>query len=106
IGLLQESIAKDQTFDILTGVAGYLCALSGFHEVTGSSAARRGVFACAEHLLANAQTAPQGIAWDTMPSQSHAPLTGFSHGVAGIVYALLRAGALTGEERFYDGAAK
>jgi len=106
IGLSQDSIAKDQTFDILGGAAGYLCALSGFHEVTGSSVARRSVGACAEHLLTNAQTAPQGIAWNTMPSQSHAPLTGFSHGVSGVAYALLRAGALTGEERFFEAAAK
>ena len=106
IGLLQDSIAKDQIFDILGGVAGYLCALGSFHEVTGSSVARRSLTACAEHLLTNAQTAPQGIAWDTMPSQSHSPLTGFSHGVSGVAYALLRAGALTGEERFYEGAAR
>jgi class II lanthipeptide synthase len=105
IGLLQDSIAKDRTFDILGGAAGYLCALSSFHEVTGSSVARQGAVACAEHLLTSAQTAPQGIAWNTMPSQSHAPLTGFSHGVSGVAYALLRAGALTGEERFYEGAA-
>ncbi len=106
IGLLQDSIAKDQTFDILSGAAGYLCVLSNFHELTGSSIARRSIVACAEHLLANAQTMSPGIAWETMPSQSHAPLTGFSHGVSGIAYALLRAGVATGDERFYDGAAK
>ncbi len=105
IGLLQESIAKDQTYDILSGAAGYLCVLCGFHDVTGSSEAFRGIVACADHLLANAQSAPQGIAWNTMPSQSHAPLTGFSHGVSGIAYALLRAGEVTGDERFYEAAA-
>jgi len=106
IGLLQDSIDKDRTFDILSGAAGYLCVLSSFHEVTGSPAAMRSIGACAEHLLANAQTMPQGIAWEAMPSQSHAPLTGFSHGVSGAAYALLRAGVLTGEERFYEGAIK
>src|SRR5262245_7727890 len=106
IGLLQDGIAKDRTFDIIGGAAGYLCVLGGFYEVTGSSIARLSVVACAEHLLANAQTMPQGIAWEMLPSQSHAPLTGFSHGVSGIAYALLRAGVLTGEERFYEAAAK
>jgi type 2 lantibiotic biosynthesis protein LanM len=106
IGLLQDAIAKDRTFDIIGGVAGYLCVLGAFYEVTGSSIAMRSISACAEHLLANAQTVPNGIAWETMPSQSYAPLTGFSHGVSGISYALLRAGVLTGEDRFYEAATK
>ena len=106
IGLLRDSIAKDRNFDILSGVAGYLCVLSGFYELTGSSLAKQSIFACAEHILSNARTMERGIAWDTMPSQSHAPLSGFSHGASGIAYSLLRAGALTDEERFLEGAAK
>jgi type 2 lantibiotic biosynthesis protein LanM len=106
ICLLLSSISRDRAFDILGGAAGYLCALTAFHELTGSAVARENVIACAEHLLDNARPMAQGIAWETMPSQSHAPLTGFSHGAAGIAYALLRAGVLTGEERFYDAACR
>ncbi len=99
---LQERIARDQALDIMAGAAGYLCVLSDFYRITQSSVARQGIVACAEHLLANARSLPQGVAW--VSAEANAPLTGFSHGASGIAHALLRAGELTGDERFYRAA--
>lgn len=42
---------------------------------------------------------PQGLAWDS-PFPARGPLTGFSHGAAGIAWALLELAAATGENRF------
>ena len=102
IASLQGSIARDRAFDIIGGAAGYLCVLSDYYQITRSSIARQSAIACAEHLLAKAQRFPQGIGW--ISPGANAPLTGFSHGVSGIAYALLRAGELTGDERFFRAA--
>jgi type 2 lantibiotic biosynthesis protein LanM len=102
IASLPEGIARDQAFDIMAGAAGYLCVLCDFYRITQSSIARQSALACAEHLLANGRVDSEGIAW--LSPESIGPLTGFSHGVSGIAYALLRAGELTGNERFYRAA--
>ncbi|MGH2506081.1 MAG: lanthionine synthetase LanC family protein, partial [Ktedonobacteraceae bacterium] len=58
---------------------------------------------CGDHLLAQAQTMETGIAWETLKSAKQ-PLTGFSHGAAGIAFSLLTLSALTGEARFRQAA--
>ena len=52
-----------------------------------------------ERLLATAKEMPRGLAWPT-PMEAKAPLTGFSHGTAGIAWALLELAVLTGDDRF------
>src|SRR5438270_801706 len=44
-----------------------------------------------------------GLGWEP-PFTSHGPLTGFSHGTAGISWALLELAAKTGEQRFQAAA--
>ena len=53
---------------------------------------------CGDRLLATAQTMATGIGWKTamMPQ----PLAGFSHGAAGMAWALLQLATVTGIERF------
>jgi lantibiotic modifying enzyme len=49
--------------------------------------------------LAKQQPQANGVAWTTHIEASQ-PLTGFSHGAAGIAWALLKLAAITGQERF------
>lgn len=92
-------IELDGTFDILSGSAGAILNLLAFHHATGSEAALGVARQCADHILAHARTMERGVAWDSKLPISR-PLTGFSHGTAGIGHALLELAAATGEERF------
>jgi lantibiotic modifying enzyme len=58
---------------------------------------------CGDRLIARAQAMEHGIGWVTL-SVPTKPLAGFSHGAAGIAWALLELAALTGEERFQAAA--
>jgi lantibiotic modifying enzyme len=72
------------------------------HRETGDAQALDRVAQCGQHLLAQRLSAGHGRgAWKTVAEQ---PLTGFSHGAAGIAYALLRLYAAT-TDRAYLAAA-
>src|SRR5262249_34233481 len=64
-----------------------------------SPSLRRLAARCGDHLIARARPMPQGVGW-VPPFPSAGPLTGFSHGTAGISWALLELAARTGEGRF------
>jgi type 2 lantibiotic biosynthesis protein LanM len=92
-------IEIDETFDILSGSAGAILNLLAFHHATGSEAALGVARRSADHILAHARTMERGVAWDSKLPVSR-PLTGFSHGAAGIGHALLELAATTGEEKY------
>lgn len=124
--LTRERIAGDDRLDVMSGSAGAILALlvldrelgdrggDGAEQATPLELA----VACGEHLLA-ARISHAGLppAWPGPGGRP--PLTGFSHGAAGISYALLRlfertgrdqlrAAALAGvefERRLYDAGA-
>ena len=105
IETLPESIGQDQDMDIIGGAAGCLISLINLYKLKPSeqtfTAARR----CGDHLLAKALTMEHGIAWmNGLPAS--APLAGFSHGTAGIAWALSSLADLTGEERYQAAALK
>jgi type 2 lantibiotic biosynthesis protein LanM len=87
-------ISRDTELDIVSGCAGALLGLVALHEVCPSPLWRDRVQQCVERLL-SAQT-PTG-AW---PSR----LTGFSHGAAGMAYALVRAHELLSDDRALQAA--
>jgi lantibiotic modifying enzyme len=104
-------IAADDRFDVTSGCAGALLALlvlereladAGEEAGSGPSPLERAV-ACGERLLA-AQVSRDGLppAWPGPAGRP--PLTGFAHGAAGIVAALLRLAARTGREDFLSAA--
>ncbi len=94
-----QLIATDDTLDVIGGCAGAIAALSVLCQVSPSDALQRAAVACGEHLLAKQQPQAHGVAWTTHIGASQ-PLTGFSHGAAGIAWALLKLAALSGQERF------
>ncbi len=101
VELIPPLLAQDTTFDVLSGAAGAAAALLTLDAVRPSSRAFDVAAACAEHLLAYAQPVPGGIGWaaDGLP-----PLTGFTHGAAGIAWSLLGIAHRTGDDRFRHAA--
>lgn len=97
--LLEEN-AGTQGWDVLSGCAGVIPVLLTLHARHGETymldlAVRHGNL-----LLQSAQKHDSGWSWDTLQSSGGRNLTGFSHGTAGIGWALLELWAKVGEEKF------
>jgi len=100
---LQTRIEEDRHFDVISGAAGCIATMMVCSAHGGSSRALELARRCGEHLLAHAARLPSGWAWRS-PIESDGPLTGFSHGAAGIGWALARLAEWTGQERFRTAA--
>jgi type 2 lantibiotic biosynthesis protein LanM len=98
-GRLTELLEQDESWDVITGSAGCLAVLLALHRATGSERALAGAIRCGERLLAAARPEGDGIGWIT-PGAVARPLSGFSHGTAGIAWALASLARATGDERF------
>jgi len=92
-------IDEDDQLDIIGGAAGCILPLIGLHQVTGSTAALDAAVRCGTLLAARATRQERGVAWRT-PRFGRRPLVGFSHGVAGIAFALTRLAVTSGQDRF------
>lgn len=100
---LPPLIEQDERLDVIGGAAGCLAALLALHRHTGSPRALDLAVQCGDRLIARAQPAQGGLAW-VVPFMGPRPLTGFSHGAAGIAWALLQLAAATDEDRFRQAA--
>jgi len=96
------AIAADQLFDIMAGAAGAILGLLVLHEVTADPAVLEQAATCGHHLLNHRITSDTGFRTWVTPDEK--PLTGFSHGAAGIAYALLRLYETTQEAAFLAAA--
>jgi type 2 lantibiotic biosynthesis protein LanM len=98
-----DHINNDKTFDIIAGSAGTILGLlTCYHANGGNGKILDMAVYCGNHLLKNRSTTKSGFkAWNTM---DNIPLLGFSHGAAGIAYALLKLYQATGNKEFYDTA--
>lgn len=93
---LPPLIDQDQDLDWIGGSAGCLCALLGLAETSDSPDLLPLIDRCGEQLVAKAQPMNQGVGWSTFADTP--PLSGFSHGGAGIILALLRLYGRTGDD--------
>ncbi|MBI4277938.1 MAG: type 2 lantipeptide synthetase LanM, partial [Armatimonadetes bacterium] len=94
--ITRDRIAADHVLDVVGGAAGAILGLLGVHAMTGDSDALERARACGRHLVTAQTATPSGHrAW---PAADGKFMTGFSHGAAGIAYALLRLYRATGEE--------
>ncbi|MEQ9482050.1 type 2 lanthipeptide synthetase LanM family protein [Coleofasciculus sp. F4-SAH-05] len=100
---LTELIEKDEQFDIIGGAAGCIGSLLSLYHSHPSQPILDTAIQCGDHLLACAQKMAVGMGWKPV-GMGKKPLTGFSHGAAGIAWALLKLAAVTGEERFQEAA--
>ena len=96
---LMPLIEKDEQYDIIGGAAGCVAGLLGLYRVMASDRTLDAALRCGRRLVEKAQEMPQGVGW-LVKGMGPTPLTGFSHGAAGIAWALLELAALTGEKIF------
>jgi lantibiotic modifying enzyme len=97
-----ELSGADKKLDVVVGAAGAILGLLSLYRASGDSAVLAKAVACGEHLLSH-RVSHNGAAkaWQTV---GDIPLTGFSHGAAGIAYALLRLHAVTGNDAYRQAA--
>ena len=88
VNLLPDLIEKDQNFDIIGGAAGCIGGLLTLYRERPSKKTLTVAMQCGDHLLTHAQRMELGCGW-VIPRISPKPLAGFSHGNAGIAWALL-----------------
>ena len=105
---LIESLAHSETnqqgLDVISGSAGVVPVLLELHRQFTRDwlldfAIRQG-----EHLLNTAHKRDEGWSWKTLEMSTRDDLTGFSHGTAGIAWALLELFQATGEQRWRHAA--
>ncbi len=103
VELLPQLIEQDRQFDIIGGAAGCIGSLLALYKYKPDHRTLAAAIKCGEQLVNQAQPMKFGIGWSaTMAEQQ--PLAGFSHGGAGIAWALLELASLTGDKRFQDAA--
>jgi lantibiotic modifying enzyme len=99
--LRPERLLVDEGVDLVGGVTGLIGPLL----LAGTSRAQELAVLCGERLL-TLQLDSGGWAENAAATQRKPPLTGFSHGAAGMAAALARLFRATGESRFAEGAAR
>jgi lantibiotic modifying enzyme len=103
--LLERLTPEDQlreSLDVISGSAGAIPALLDMHRSHPHDLLLRLALKYGEHLLSTANRGSIGWSWSTLNTERD--LTGFSHGTAGIGWALLELYHRTREERFRVGA--
>ena len=103
VGALPQMIEEDRQFDIISGAAGCILCLLCHARMAPSGGALAAAKLCGDHLLAHSVTTEHGPAW-LNPAFGKRPLTGFSHGVAGIAYALSQLADATTRRRYRNAA--
>lgn len=101
--LLPELIEQDTYLDLLSGVAGSLTALCVLYSVAPSAELVAIAIQCGDHLLRYASQCG-GESLPRTQEFASRPLTGLSHGAAGMALSLFRLAEISGETRFREGA--
>jgi type 2 lantibiotic biosynthesis protein LanM len=100
VAALPPLIAADTSYDIIGGAAGCIGALAVLYRRRPSDGTLQAAIACGDHLLTSAERLESGMVGWSKSMALQRPLTGFSHGAAGIAWALLEVAALSGLGRF------
>ncbi|HYL42968.1 MAG TPA: type 2 lanthipeptide synthetase LanM family protein, partial [Ktedonobacteraceae bacterium] len=97
-----EAIAGDTALDVIAGSAGTILGLLALYEIAPRQAILDRAAMCGQHLLRVRTPGAGGYhVWSTLQGK---PATGFSHGAAGIIYALLRLYATTQDRELFSAA--
>jgi type 2 lantibiotic biosynthesis protein LanM len=96
---LPGRIADDRALDVIGGSAGCALALLRLHACRPSERVLTAAALCGDLLIERAQPQEHGLAWWT-PGAGSQPLTGVSHGAAGMAWALAELASATADERY------
>jgi type 2 lantibiotic biosynthesis protein LanM len=99
-----ELVEADHHLDIIAGAGGAILGLLALYELTADEEVLQRALLCARHLLSQRIEIEKGAsAW-----LGHGGIvrTGFSHGAAGIAYALLRLYSVTQQQEFLEAASE
>ncbi len=99
VELLPSLIERDEQLDIISGAAGCIGGLLSLYHCSKSQHALTTAINCGNHIISQAKQKEQGIGW-VSKNMEETILTGFSHGAAGIAWALMKLYALTGKKYF------
>ena len=100
--ITSDLIERDKHFDIISGAAGTIVGLIKLYNITKDTKILDICNSSADHLLLNRKESPSGYrVWKT---SDHHFLGGFSHGVSGIAYALLKLYGLTDNKSYLEAA--
>lgn len=99
VELLPNWIEKEKNLDIITGAAGCIGSLISLYRCRPSQSILAAAIECGNKIVSYAQTMEQGVSWQLKDAEEK-PLSGFSHGAAGMAWALLELASLTGDLRF------
>jgi type 2 lantibiotic biosynthesis protein LanM len=97
-----DQIETDRSLDAMNGAAGAIPGLLACYAATGEPKVLATAIACGRHLLQRRE--PDQFGFRTWPTLDRCHLTGFSHGAAGIAYALLQLYKVTADAEFHDAA--
>jgi len=95
---LPDLIRKDVRLDITGGAAGCIMSLLCLYDAFPDPRIMHVACQCGDHLISTAHPMKEGIGWRI--AGQNTPLSGFSHGAAGIALSLFKLAAQSGEERF------
>ncbi len=97
-----DQIENDNGLDAMSGSAGAIPGLLACYAATGEPEVLARAVACGRHLLR--RRALDKFGFRTWPTLDGCHLTGFSHGAAGIAYALLQLYKVTTDAQFHEAA--
>lgn len=103
--IILQSISKDPTklyHDLLLGIAGIIPGLIAANRILKDEQIETYILRLAEGLMAKAQKHPSFWTWP--PTTGQTPLTGYSHGAAGIGLAFLELFKHTNHNKFHEAA--
>jgi len=102
---LPPLITLDESFDLIAGASGCIATLLNLYKIYPQEKILEVACQCGDRLISQAKPLKTGVGWmveiEKMQQQA---LSGFSHGAAGIAWALLKLSALTKEKKYYKTA--
>lgn len=98
----KPELGRENTYepDLLTGIAGAAVALIELHDTLQTSMPLEFAIECGDSLLRQVEVGEAGYSWRGPGPRKHPGLTGFSHGAAGVGYALLKLFCVTGDASY------
>lgn len=98
VALIPKLIKNDVQFDVIGGAAGCIKSLLTLYQVSPSEMTLRTAVMCGDWLVKNARKMKVGVGW--INPFFGTPLTGFSHGAAGIGCSLIHLSSISGIDIF------